>query len=227
MRLKITVFNFIVICLGFGCLHSSNAQVNDAGLWTSVTIEKKVFSKFSLALNQELRFNENISELGTAFTELGGNYRIRKFLSIGASYRFIQKRKVNDFYSMRHRYNIDLAIRHKIKNLSLALRERFQTQYADIYSREKGMLPEHYLRSKLTLKYDLDKKYAPFLSGEFFFQLSNVEGNELDNVRYAAGFDYEFSKRSSVELFYVINKAFNVNEPVTDYVTGIGFNYSF
>ena len=109
----------------------------------------------------------------------------------------------------------------------MTLRERLQTQYVNVNSSENGKVAERYLRNKVTLKYDLGKKYTPFFATELFYQLTNAKGNEFDNVRYTAGFNYEFSKRASLDLFYLINKAFNTNDPVTDYVSGISFNYSF
>ncbi len=216
---------FLVFSFWFISAQCVFSQVNDAGLWTSVNLEKKITADFSLNLSEELRFNENISELGTAFTEFGGDYKLIKNLTAGISYRFIQKRRVDDFYSTRHRLIFNLSYRHKIKKLSITLRERFQTQYADIYSSEDGKIPEHTLRSKLTLKYDFDKKYFPFIYTELFYQLNNPEGNELVNVRYAAGFEYEFNKRSSLDLFYLINKEINVNNPWTDYVIGVAYNF--
>lgn len=222
-RIASSVFCFIVLCATSLCF----AQVNDAGLWASINLEKKVSSKLTLTFTEEARFNENISEPGTLFSEIGGNYKLKKYLVVGASYRFIQRRRVDDFYSMRHRYMMDVSLKHKIKKVAFTFRERFQTQYANINSSETGKVADRYLRSKLTVKFDLDKKYTPFISAELFYQLTNPKGNELDNMRYAAGFEYKFNKRTSVDLFYLINKEINMNDPVNDYVTGIGFNYSF
>ncbi|MEO5572001.1 MAG: DUF2490 domain-containing protein [Bacteroidia bacterium] len=204
-----------------------NAQENDAGLWAGVNVEKKITSKWSARLTEELRFNENISELGTAYTEIGMDYRFYKFVSLGVSYRFSQKRKVNDIYSLRHRYNIDLSLKHKFKKISVSLRERFQTQYTDVNTSEDGKVAERYLRNKLTLKYDLGKKYTPYFYTEWFYQLYNPEGNELDNVRYGAGFDYEISKFMSLEFYYLINKELHVKNPLTSFISGVEFTYSF
>ena len=220
-------YQLLFVCLFYLKIPVAFSQVKDAGLWSSVNLEKKITQKLTAGLSEELRFNENITELGTAFTEIGVDYKFYKFVSLGISYRFIQKRRVDDFYSTRHRYNIDLSLKYKIKKISVSLRERFQTQYADVNTSEDGKIAERYLRNKLTLKYDLDKKYTPYISCELFYQLSNPEGNEFDNIRYAAGFNYEFNKKMSVDLFYLINKEFHVNDPWTEYISGIGFNYSF
>lgn len=208
-------------------LTKAQSQVNDAGLWMSLNAEKKITSKFSLSFSQEFRLNENISELGTAFTELGAEYKVYKKIFVGLSYRFLQKRQVDDFYSLRHRVNIDAGYRLKTHKISFTIRERFQTQYKDVNTSPEGHLPEYYLRNKLSVKYDLGKKYTPFLSAEIFYQLNNPAGNEIDNLRYAGGFSYEVNKFHSIDLFYLINKEINVNNPWTEYVIGIGYKYSF
>ncbi|HKR05723.1 MAG TPA: DUF2490 domain-containing protein, partial [Bacteroidia bacterium] len=131
-------YQLLFVCLFYLKIPVAFSQVKDAGLWSSVNLEKKITQKLTAGLSEELRFNENITELGTAFTEIGVDYKFYKFVSLGISYRFIQKRRVDDFYSTRHRYNIDLSLKYKIKKISVSLRERFQTQYADVNTSEDG-----------------------------------------------------------------------------------------
>ncbi len=202
-------------------------QVNDAGLWMNVGLEKQLNKKISLLLSQELRMNENISEAGTVFTELGGQYKIIKNLSFSASYRFIMKRNLDDSYSKRHRYMLDLAYKYKFHKFNFSVRERFQNQYSDIYSSSAGAVPATYLRNKLSLKYGIRKRIDAYLSGEFFYQLNNPDGNELDNERFTAGMSYKLNRASDFDVFYMINKELNVKDPWTSYIIGIGYNYSF
>jgi hypothetical protein len=210
---------FLLLAFSF----ATKAQVNDAGLWLNLSAEKKITQKFSTQLTQSFRLNENFSELGTSFSEIGVNYKIQKRLSVGAAYRFSQKRRVDDFYSMRHRYNIDISYKLKIKKINITLRERFQSRYKDYGTSEKGNVPKNYFRSKITMRYNLNKKYTPFISGELFYQLAE----QIDNLRFKAGFDYEFNKFSSLNLYYMVDKEINVKNPWTNYVIGLGYNYSF
>ena len=220
MNNKSTTF-FVAFLLLF-CL-KTKSQVNDAGLWLTLGAEKKISQKFSTQLTQCFRLNENYSELGTSFTEIGVKYKLFKKLTITGTYRFAQKRKVNDFYSLRHRYNIDLGYKFKVKKVSITLRERFQSAYKDVGRREKWGIPQNYFRSKITLQYNLNKKYTPFVSGEVFYEIKEY----INNLRFKAGFDYEFNKLSSLNVFYMVDKEINVKNPWTNYVLGIGYNYSF
>ena len=225
-RLKRRLFTTLLF-LFCGIYINSFAQVNDAGLWTSIDVSKKLAGGFNASLSEEIRLNENVSEVGTAFTEIGITHKIIKRMTGGISYRFIQSRRLDDSYSIRHRLNVDVAYRIKFKMISATVRERFQSQVKNVQSSDDGSIPVNYLRNKVTFKYDTNKKYTPWISFEAFLQLNNPEGNEFDNLRYSAGFDYKFNKKNSISLFYLINQEINVDDPLTGYITGVNYSYSF
>lgn len=204
-----------------------HAQNNDMQLWTNLSIEKKLTKTFSLNFSEEVRFYDNISEVGQFFSDVGGTYKISKSWRLSVNYRFTNKRQLNDSYSKRHRYYIDLSCRKKMEKIVVLFRTRFQSQYTDVFCSLTGKIPEYYSRNKLTLKFDLDKKYTPYLSAELFYQLNNPEGNDIDNMRYSVGLEYQFNKRTGLDFFYMIQQEYNVNNPKRDFVAGIGYQYSF
>jgi hypothetical protein len=204
----------------------SLAQVNDAGLWTSIALEKKITKKINIVASQEFRFNENISELGTFFTEIGPEFKISKGFTAGISYRFIQKLRLDDSYSTRHRINTDLSYRLKLKDFSISLRERYQIQYADYYSAGEGEIAKTTLRSKLNVKYRINKKFDASVFGEVFNPLFTGE-TYISDYRVGVGIDYQIFKHLGAEVFYLINKELKVSNPTTDYVSGVGITYSF
>lgn len=215
----------IILCfLFYGNL---TAQVNDAGLWTNLCLEKKLSPSFAVNFNQESRFNENVSELGSFFSDIGITYKIRKELTVGGNYRFTEKKRLDDSYSSRHRYYFDIAYKKKMNLVSLTFRTRFQSQYADYNSKPDGKVPIYYSRNKLSIKYNTGKRYKPYLASELFYQMNNPNGNEIDNVRYVFGVDYELNKMNSIELFYLLQQEYNVKNPGRDYVIGIGYTVSF
>ncbi len=223
MRKNNYTFFLILFCFTPGLIQ---AQVNDAGLWASINLEKKFTKKWSLNLTEEIRLNENISELGMSFSELSATYQYNKMFGISAGYRFIQKRRVNDSYSLRHRYLINFNVKNKFNSFSTNLRIRYQRQYADVYSSSDGTVPSDYVRTKLTIKYNTGKKYTPVISGELFFNTNRPDGLLIDDFRIAAGVEYEFSKKSSLELGYLINRELQVANQMTSFVITIGWNYT-
>lgn len=204
-----------------------NAQVNDACLWSSLNIEKKITPVLSANLNQEFRFNENVSELGVFFTDIGLNYKINKFIRVSGNVRFINNKQLDDSYCKRYRYYFDLSFRQKYKPVVISFRTRFQSQYK-INTEDNATNPIYYNRNKLTIKFDLDKKYSPYVSSELFLPLNKQNDFiMLDNIRYAAGIEYKFNRIHSLDLFYMIDKEVNQVNPLTNYIVGIGYYFTF
>jgi hypothetical protein len=202
-------------------------QWNDAQLWTSVSLEKKIVKQLSVSLSEELRFSDNITELGTIFTDIGLTWKFHKNWRLSGNYRFTNKIRLDNSYSKRHRYYFDLSYRKKFYQFSVIARTRFQSQYADVNSSETGHLSDYYSRNKLTLKYNITRKIAPYLSAEAFIPINNPKIKGIDNMRYSLGLEWEFVKNSTFDIFYLIQQEYQVKNPERDFVTGIGYCYSF
>ncbi|MCX6249970.1 MAG: DUF2490 domain-containing protein [Bacteroidetes bacterium] len=207
---------------------------NDAGLWLDINVEKKITHVFSVTFTEELRMNENITEAGTLLSDLGLEYRFLKKFRIGAHYRYTSKRRLDDSYDNRHRWYVDVHYKEKVRPVTLVLRLRYQSQYTDIYSSEKGMVPKDHLVPKLTIKYDLKCKYEPYIYGETYYIVGsraehkyNPAGNPLDQWRICAGVEYTINRMHMIDLHYLVNKEENVKDPVTSYVVGLSYYFTF
>jgi hypothetical protein len=216
---------FLTLTLGFLFGTTATGQIRDAGLWTSASFEVKVVKKLTATISQEFRFNENITELGTVFTDAGLTYKLNKHFQVAANYRFMQKRRFDNYYSFRHRLYIDLKYEEKIKPFQIQIRSRVQDQYADIGRASDGGIPEYYLRNKMSINLDLDKPYSPYISVELFSPLHYPATSAFDNIRTSAGVEYSFSKHHKADLFYMIQKELNVSRPETDFILGLGYSY--
>jgi hypothetical protein len=207
-----------------------HAQYDDAGLWTTLNVEKKLSSRFHLFLTEEFRLRENFSEINLFYTDVGFGYKPYNFMKVELAYRFIQKKLVTDFYSMRHRFMLDVTLKKKFGEFDLAYRHRLQREVRNINSSENGILPEWYSRNKFTVKYDLQKKYTPYISAEFRYQIDDPRNIESDQTwhrgRYVAGFDYEFDKKNKLGLYYLIQHEWNVSLPENQYVIGVEYSVS-
>jgi len=222
------LFRFVVFpALVAGLLVSTQlkGQQNDAGLWASVSFEAKVAKRLSAKISEEFRFYENISELGTSFTEACLEYKINKYLQVSANYRFTQRKRLDDYYSFRHRIYVDVKYSKKLKPFELSWRGRFQDQYSDIGRASDGGVAEYYFRNKFSLKWDLDKAYSPYLSFELFSPLDYPRYSVFDNLRATAGIEYSISKHQKIDLYYMIQKEINVSRPDTYFILGIGYFY--
>lgn len=229
MKKSTPTLHLLLSLLAFAFLLSSTrlqGQERDAGLWTSVSFETKIIKKLYLAISQEIRLNENITEAGTIFSDAGLTYKLSKNFKAGINYRFIKKREINNLYSTRHRGYIDIKYLNKIKPFEIQFRSRLQNEYADIGKSSDGGVPEYYLRNKFGLGLDLDKPISPYCAVELFSPLNYPREAAFDNIRGSVGMEYSISKKHKVDLFYIIQKELNESDPETDFILGLGYSFS-
>jgi hypothetical protein len=219
IRLLVTIIFFV----GFLYCSPLKGQVKDAGLWTSAGFEFKVVKKITASISEEVRFNENISEVGMILTDLGMSYKYNKHFQFSVGYRYSQKREVEEYYSIRHRFNADIKYEKKIKPFEIKYRIRLQGHYSDIGRASDGGIPEYYLRNKLAMNLDLEKSYSPYISLELFSSLNYPRISAFEGIRTTAGVEYKFSKHHKIDLFYLVQKELNVSNPETDFVVGLGY----
>jgi hypothetical protein len=203
------------------------SQVNDAQLWMNVNLEKKVTPAFSVLFTEEIRMYENITEIGTVFSELGASYRFDKRFKVAATFRFTNKKRVDDSYDSRQRYYFDFIYREKLKPLIVSVRMRFQSEYKEYTTSPEGRMPGNHLVPKLTLKFDPGKRHLFYIYGEPYFRLNRIVYGSCDQIRTCAGLEYSFNRMHMIDLHYMIEKEFNVIHPETKYVTGIGYYFTF
>jgi hypothetical protein len=203
---------------------SSFSQIDDIGFWTGASIQKQITRKLEGSVASQLRLHHDVTEINQIYVDGGIEYSFHKNLKAGLHYRFINSNREN-YYSKRHRIYADLAFRQKVSIFTFTLRERIQEQFNDYNSSETGKIPVWVLRSKLSVKFDLDKKYTPYISGELFYLVDNAkeEDNFVSRYRYEVGINYDFNRVHSMNPFvlYQINPSSTFSELV------YGITYTF
>jgi hypothetical protein len=190
------------------------------------TIKKKITKKLDVVLSEELRFNENITELGTIYTDLGAEYEILPGFKAGAFYRFTCKKRLDDSYSKINRYYFDLSYGNHIKRFEYSYRIRFQSQYRDYNTRPEGHVPVNYIRQKIEFSINTKTRFDPYLVAELWYLL-NSPWNRFDNIRITGGIVTRITKHHFVDTGYIYQQEFNVNNPVTDYIVFLGYKFLF
>jgi hypothetical protein len=203
------------------------AQVNDAQLWTSVNLEKKLTPDLSIEFTEEVRIIENMTEAETIFSELGASYMFWKRLKLGAAYRFTLKRRLDDTYAHLNSWYVEGSYHEKIKPFRFVLRLRYQSRYAEAFTSEKAGTPKNHLRTKLMVKYDLSKKTEPYVYAETFFKIGVPAAESFDELRLCGGVKYAFNRMHKVDLHYLFCREYNAANPETAYVIGVGYYFTF
>ena len=222
------LFNSILIAFSFLTLilpSCSQAQIDDVGVWFGITLQTKITRQLEGSITEQLRFRNDATRINLLLSDIGFDYSVNKKLKVGFHYRFIKSNRGN-YYSSRHRISADITWKEKIDFITITLRERIQEQFSDYYSIETGNIPVWVLRSKLTVKFDINKKYSPYLSGEIYYLLDNaVNAKGITRFRYETGINYDFNRVHSINPFIICQVARPVN--FIELIYGISYTYSF
>lgn len=223
---KLTCLCFIV-SLGILC---PAQNTSDAGLWTTLSLQKKLTKKINLAVDQEFRLRENFQRLNLFYTNIGIDYKLTRSIKLSPSYRAIQKKRLEPGFSYRHRLQMDVTFKRKLDKITLSERVRYQIEVQDYFTSKKGKLPEQYLRFKTDLKYTNHDKITPYYSCEFRYQITAPRGDDplynyrFHRVRNIAGIEYKLNDEHSLNLYYLIQSEFDISNKETTYIVGLAYN---
>jgi len=218
--------NILILCSFLFVGSLASAQVNDAGLWVSLDVEKQFSQAFSVQYGHSSRFNENITELGSFINELGVNYKLDKKQQVSFTYRFAEKKQLNNMYKPQQRFSLDYRYKVKFSDFQLLMRLRGQYQEYYMFVPDSEDDYKTSIRPKFTVKYPLNR-FTLSASGEGFIPVFLNEYCPIDKLRLALGIEYEFNRHHSVQLKYLVQREFYTKNAVTDFVVGVGYGFNF
>lgn len=223
---KVLLAVLMVTTLGF----SQSEDTSDLESWNSLGLEYKLNKKWSFELEEQLRLDENISEIAEYFTQLETRYSITKKFDIGLGLRYIRE---NDNegnvqgYENHFRYNVDALYKHKINDFTLKYRLRYQNKNELGVSSTDGDYAKQYLRLKAAVEYNFKNwKLDPKFAAEIFNRFENGDVDQYNKYRLTLGTDYKIKNFGKLGIFYRIEKDINVAIPETTNIIGLKYTYT-
>jgi hypothetical protein len=202
----------------------ASAQYSDVGLWTNIFIEKKISKKFSAHFETQSRFNQYVSTLYYTNAELGGTVKPSPWFNISAGYVITGKEARRGGVILRNQYYASILFKARLGWFRFSDRNMFQSKNNDSYFSDESInFRKNYYRNKLTLKANLTRKIQPYVAGELYYELNDPEGNDFSRSRTYAGVEYQLTKKSQLEFYYLMQKELHQRYPQTDHVIGIGY----
>ncbi len=192
--------------------------MNDAGLWTGLSIGLDLGKGLNGEIAPQIRFDENMSSVSGVFSDFGIEKKIHDNLDLSIEYRGGLRRN-DDFYESRHRFSSGLTAKTDIKDFRLAYTIRYQLS-PRLNGGEGDVDLKNVLRQKVGVKYSGIKKYALSTSFEVF-----MDGEEtgFSNWRWQGSVERKFSKRKFLSLGYLIQK--NLYDLDMDFVVVVSYKY--
>jgi hypothetical protein len=200
--------------------------VRDLQLWTGAAIEK-TWKDWSLTLNEEIRFKQNISEINNYFTEAGLRYRINKNFALEGGYRFTRDRNSDGSYDNLTRYNLDLRFRARLDQISIYYRLRYQKEVEGFNLIDPTVDYEKYVRNRIRLRYNKFMRIKPYVSAELFQQFRPDTYSKLEYIRVLGGIRYEAGKAGLFNVAFGFNREFEDIDPAMIYQFKVNYTYQF
>lgn len=222
MKMLRTCLVLVSIFLGF---YSFTQTQNDAILWTTLSLEKKFTKRLSLNLINQTAINQNVTELGSSFIDLGLQYKINSYFIIGGNYRFIKLRNLDNEYDNLQRFYLDLIGSKGFGNFYLQFRSRFQNQLYGLNIFDTYKPNKYFVRNKLSIRYSIDSRNSFNTSIEQFYRLNKVFKTQF--IRTSIGYSYKLNLHHRIDLAFTQQFGFNIKNPKMLFIYCIGYGYRF
>lgn len=205
MTTKKSIVLFFILCLpAIVC-----SQDNDFGIWYGAGAEKELIKNLDLGLDASVRTYDNASKIEEFFFDIGLNYKFNKYLSAAVSYRFTEFMEDDDSFHPRHKWFADLKGKLPLGDLDISARLRFQKRYKTYFEDENDRESRDVGRIRLKTLYDIPSFPAnPYIAAELFFPMFTESERYVEKNRFMAGFEYNISKKHSIELEYMFQRDF-------------------
>lgn len=217
----------LIIILAFLGIYSfASAQLKDVQLWVGPVLKYNLGQKFRFEIEQQFRFNENISQFDYTFSEFGLRYKVFKYLNVKAIYRYSfmssgQTGSALDEYD-KSRVSFSASTGTEIFNTGINVGYRILYQH----SWEQTTLEvSNYIRNRFEIDYNLSKLTDPYFNWESYYRLDDK--NEFRQDRYTLGLTWKITNKLDIDSFYRFQKEKNVNDPESVHIIGLAAVYTF
>ncbi|MDB4297773.1 DUF2490 domain-containing protein [Flavobacteriaceae bacterium] len=225
MQMKFFV-GAILLLMSISTYSQETVVVQDLETWSSLNLNYKINKKWAMALQGQLRLENNSSEVSQYFGQLDLEYTKNKHFEFVGALRYIRK---NDNtgniqgYENHFRYHLDGIYKYKLNDFSVKYRLRYQnkTELDVIDTAQKN------IRFKAGISYKKKKwKLNPGFSGELFRSIGSESDNELEGYRLTLGTSFKIDKQTKMKVFYRYDKELNTTYPQSTNIIGLKYTYN-
>lgn len=226
MNTKTTIFSLLLFLLTGGAI--SQEFNDDARLWLYVKLDKKIAPRLRAQFIMQNRFDDNMRNYGQVNFNGELNYKLFKWLRITGGYVFgkVQRKDLN--YNNRHQAYAGINTKTKLNKWTLAYRSLVQLQMKNIYSSDDGKVLHCYSRNKITIGYEINKRYELYMAEEINSPFREFAKLPVNRTRTSVGLTYNLTKWSYLEAYFLLQKKYSYSSlPGRDFIYGITFSHSF
>lgn len=235
MKKKLTAVLLFLSMIG-----AAQTYYNDAKLRATLYLEKKINKKLFLYLAQQNRLDYNLSRYERASVNFGGGYKLTGNIKVEADYTYIWKASNDGSFTPSHWLSAAITFKKDAGRFKFLYRNKFQARYKQPGISNDAYIPHLYDRNKLTVKYDVNKRFDVYVAEEIYIPLNSpVLRFQPTRTRSIAGVDIKTFRHQELELYFMFQQQlahgswfkqsdFNKN-PYTyrDFIYGVSYKITF
>lgn len=209
---------FVIILFLFPVqLEAQSANIPaDNELWTGFTLKKKLNKQLRINLDQQVRFNNNFSDIKNAFVEGGLRYKPSRYFYFTPQIRYT----FNNFERNSIRFSFDATGKYDFNKSIFELYSRGRLQLTRVtYTGEL----KTYLRGQFGGEVEVAKWCKVFAEYEGFFKLTDEA--EFHQHRGGVGTDFRLNKNTDLKLFFQLDRSVNVKKPSEQRIVSATFSF--
>jgi hypothetical protein len=196
----------IILTAAVRPLQAQATQYNpDAEVRAHFNLETKLTRKWSLHLDQQYRFGNNVSQLTRGSADLGLGYKVNRHIRLVADYRYMQSWKNAGYYATRHWYSGAVVLRTGIDRWKFIYRNLVQFRNGDVNSDERYQT-KIYDRNRLSVRYEATKRWTFYTSHEAYVPLNNPQTKGIDRTRHSGGTLFNTFKNQQLEFYFMFQQ---------------------
>ena len=165
--------------------------------WSSIAIEGKLNKEWTVLLDEELRFGDDVSDLFYQRTDLGITYQMLPWLKLGLNY-WHQYSEKNGNWKLEQKPHFNATIKFKIGSFTLQDRSRLERRIFEDADNQWRY------RNKLSLTPPVKfTKFSiqPYVADEIFI---NFEDDAYRRNRIYLGCKSKLAKRLALDIYYLL-----------------------
>jgi len=195
------VFGFILLITIAFCAKAQDKT--DIGAMVSAGFEQGFCRNWNVEVEEELRFDHDISQYARSKTTVGVNYKFpTNGLKIGAEFNYINKLTNKHLYRNRFRAVLNVSYKIAVRNWNFGFRTRLQTMMNDESRGYYNYRLENCWRNKLSVSYQQkNSRFKYGFSGELYCLLGNYNMLMAESATIIADVDIRLTRRQHLDIF--------------------------
>jgi hypothetical protein len=218
--------------LGAGLALAQTAPAErDVELWLGAGVKYDATDQLQLTLEQQLRFDDNVSAVKNYHTELQLEFEFLNNMEFFGATRFIRRndnRGAVQGYENHFRYQVGLTYGHRLRPLELDYRVIYQHRNELQVSAADGDVARQFMRFRTRATYKIRNwKYDPQFRIEYFEAFDEAAAGIDDGIRFGIGTERDFDELGELGFHYFFERTLGAEIPEHAHIFSLRYSYRF